>query len=108
NDGGGGSGLRPLVGPGPVQSDSRTRGYLSGLARAVPCRPARLRHGHRRGSRRLLRGDDLSVASGGAPRSGAGAPIRMTVCHEATKSTKPRRIVCTTPQLRAFVPFVTS
>jgi hypothetical protein len=36
----------------------------------------------------VLRGDDLSVAPGRAPRSGAGAEIRMTAHHEGTNRTK--------------------
>ena len=61
-----------------LQADLRPDRRLPDLLRAVHAAAARLRRRHRVGDRDLLRRDDLSVAPGGAARSGAGAQVSMT------------------------------
>ena len=60
-----------------LPTDSHADRRLPGVAPAVYRRAARLRAGGRRRDSHLLRGDDLSVAASRAPRSRAGAEIRM-------------------------------
>ena len=61
--------IRHLVRARSLQADQGAGGRLSGVARAVHGAAARFRAGRGGGGRRVLRGDDLSVAPGRAPRS---------------------------------------